>query len=134
MSTTPPQKLPGEEFRKHLFGQEAIARHVGGPSFRLAPELDAFFAKGLFDEVWQRPGLETRERSLVTIVTLTVLRAEGELAAHIAAGRRMGLSREAIVEAIYHLAYYAGLVTTHAGLAVADRVFAQEDADSASAE
>ena len=80
-----------------------------------------------FDGVWARPGLELRERSLVTIATLTALVLPTELASHVRIGLRNGLSREEIGETIMHVGVYAGVPAAVEGMRVVDEVFTALD-------
>jgi len=73
-----------------------------------APQLADFTDDVLFADVWQRPGLTPRERSLVTVAALTALGRDTQLAGHIRRALDNGLSPEELAEAFTHLAFYAG--------------------------
>jgi 4-carboxymuconolactone decarboxylase len=77
-------------------------------------------------DVWGRPGLDRRTRSAVTLGLLVALRAEHELAMHVRAARRNGLSPEEIGEVLLHAAIYAGLPAANAAFAIADEVIREE--------
>jgi 4-carboxymuconolactone decarboxylase len=62
----------------------------------------------LFGQVWARPDLSPRDRSLVTITSLVTAGNVEQLRAHVPMGLDNGLTREEIVEAITHVAFYAG--------------------------
>src|SRR5262249_1531544 len=62
----------------------------------------------LFGDIWTRPGLELRERSMITVTTLTVLARERELKTHLRGALNAGITREKITEMMIHLAHYAG--------------------------
>lgn len=62
-----------------------------------------------FGEIWSRPQLSRRDRSIVVISILVWLGAAAELAVHVPAGLRHGLSREEIEEIVSHLSLYAGI-------------------------
>jgi len=85
-------------------------------------------AENLFGDVWTRPGLEMRDRSLVTVAALTVLGRENELRAHLQGAINQGVTREQITEVMIHLAHYGGWPVAVAGLRVAGEVFASRDA------
>jgi 4-carboxymuconolactone decarboxylase len=72
------------------------------------PTLTDYVEHPLFGEVWADVALSPRERSLVTIAALVVLRAETELAAHLVRAINNGLSKAELSAAITHLAFYAG--------------------------
>ena len=74
-------------------------------------------------EVWDRPGLAQRDKSLVTIATLTALNLPNELKLHMQRGLSNGLSQEEISEAILHVAIYAGFPVAVEGMRVAKDLF-----------
>jgi len=76
--------------------------------------------------VWERPGLERRDRSLVTLAALVAMRAEGELAMHVRAAVRNGLTPDEIGEAILHTALYAGLPAANAAFRIAEQVLVDD--------
>jgi 4-carboxymuconolactone decarboxylase len=75
------------------------------------PKLAALVDDPLFSEIWERPGLSKRDRSLVTVAALVVLGRQQELAAHLLRARDNGLSKRELSEAITHLAFYGGFPT-----------------------
>ncbi|MFC6633816.1 carboxymuconolactone decarboxylase family protein [Microbulbifer taiwanensis] len=74
----------------------------------LAPKLGAITRELLFDDIWQSDILGGRERSLITLATLTALGRVEQLPFHLALAHRNGLSREELAEAFTHLAFYTG--------------------------
>jgi 4-carboxymuconolactone decarboxylase len=78
-------------------------------------------------EIWSRPGLARRDRSLVVISFLTAFGRELELPTHIVGGLNHGLTREEIDEIMVQISAYAGVPFALAGAGVAGRVFAQQD-------
>ncbi len=77
----------------------------------------------LFGDVWKRPGLSPRDRSLVTVASLVALYRMNELPFHLKRALENGVSREELVEAITHLAFYAGWPVASTALPIAKRVF-----------
>lgn len=75
------------------------------------------------DGVWSRPGLNQRDRSLITIAALCALHRPNELEIHIGRGLDNGLSREEICELIMHMAIYGGFPVAVEGMAIAKSVF-----------
>lgn len=84
----------------------------------------------LFGDVWARPGLPLRERSLITVAALTVLGREQELRMHLRGALRVGIERDTLRELMLHLAHYGGWPVAVAGLRVAGEVFAEADASA----
>jgi 4-carboxymuconolactone decarboxylase len=91
------------------------------------PKLVEMTEKYVFGDVWERPGLSKRDRSLIVIATLTALGWRDQLEGHIARGLANGLTREEIVEAITHLAMYAGWPAAMIASQIAVDVFDAED-------
>lgn len=77
----------------------------------------------LFGDVWERPELSKRDRSLVTITTLITLRASEQLQFHLQRGLENGLTQEEIVELITHLAFYSGWPATMSAVSIARKFF-----------
>ncbi|WP_311258632.1 carboxymuconolactone decarboxylase family protein [Microbacterium sp. WCS2018Hpa-9] len=93
----------------------------------IAPALAHYTDAVLFDEVWARPELSPRDRSLVTVSALVTLGAAEQLTFHLAFARDNGVTEEELVEAITHLAFYTGWPRAMAAIAVARSVFADEE-------
>src|ERR1700749_1973177 len=74
----------------------------------VAPMLAEITDKVLFGNIWERPGLSKRDRSLVTIASLVSLYRNNELPFHLKRAIENGLTLDEIVETITHLAFYAG--------------------------
>lgn len=73
-----------------------------------APGMVHYTDQVLFDEVWERPELSKRDRSLVTIAALTALGKTDQLQFHLFFARQNGVTDEELKEALLHLAFYAG--------------------------
>ena len=84
-------------------------------------------------EVWSRPGLSRRDRSLVVITFLNALRQDLELRAHIAGGLNHGLTREEVDEIFVQMGAYAGLPCGLTGARIAGEVFAGQDGETSRA-
>jgi 4-carboxymuconolactone decarboxylase len=83
----------------------------------LAPKLAELNTEVLFGDVWERPELSKRERSLITVASLVSLYRTEQLGFHLNRAMDNGLTREELVEAITHLAFYAGWPTAVSALA-----------------
>lgn len=93
------------------------------PLSAIAPKLAQLGEQVLFGDVWERPGLSKRDRSLITIAALTVLYRTDQLRGHIARGLDNGLTPDEIIEAITHLAFYGGWPTAVNAANLAHDVF-----------
>ena len=91
----------------------------------IAPALAAITDEVLFGDVWRRPGLSPRDRSLVPVAALVALYRTNELPTHLRLALQNGVTREELVEAITHLAFYAGWPTAATAVGVARRVFGE---------
>src|SRR5829696_1674652 len=77
----------------------------------------------LFSEVWKRPELSPRDRSLVTVAALTTGGNAGQLTFHLRYAKDNGVTEEELIEAITHLAFYAGWPKAFSAMAVAKQLF-----------
>ena len=73
-----------------------------------APKLMEVTDDVLFGDIWERPGLSPRERSLITVAALTALFRTNELPSHIKRARANGISKDELAELFTHLAFYTG--------------------------
>ena len=73
-----------------------------------APKLMEVTDDVLFGDIWERPGLSPRERSLITVAALTALYRTNELPSHIKRARANGISKDELAELFTHLAFYTG--------------------------
>ena len=100
-----------------------MTNDVKPPFADIAPALAAYTDQVLFGEVWKRPGLSARDRSLITVASLVALYRTNELPGHLKRALQNGLTRDEIVEAITHLAFYSGWPTAATALTIARGVF-----------
>lgn len=93
----------------------------------IAPHLTEVTDRVLFDDIWQRPGLSPRDRSLVTVSALIAGYRQNELPFHLKKALENGVTRDEIVEVVTHLAFYSGWPTASTALTVARQVFGEAD-------
>jgi 4-carboxymuconolactone decarboxylase len=110
----------GMSVRREVLGDEHVDRAVAGTTEFTAPFQD-LITRYAWGDIWSRPGLSRAERSLVTVTVLAALQHEGELAMHVKAALRNGLSPEQIREVLLQVAIYAGVPTGNRAFAVAQR-------------
>lgn len=106
-----------------LAQQQSRAQQLMGD---VAPKLAELTDDVLVGDVWERPGLAKRDRSLITVAALVALNRPEQLRSHIALARRNGVKEEEIVETITQLAFYAGWPNAIAAVGVAREVFKTE--------
>jgi 4-carboxymuconolactone decarboxylase len=90
-----------------------------------APELVRLTDDVLFGQVWPRPQLSPRDRSLITVAALTAGGNTEQLTYHLGLAKENGATEAELIEAITHLAFYAGWPKAMSAMAVAKRVFTQ---------
>jgi 4-carboxymuconolactone decarboxylase len=115
----------GERTRREVLGDEHVDRAQARATEFTQPFQD-FITRYAWGDVWSRPGLDRRQRSMITLAALTAVRAEGELELHVRAALRNGLTPEEISEVLLHTAVYAGVPAANAAFAVAQRVLEEE--------
>ena len=90
---------------------------------QIAPHLAQLTTNLLFGDLWERPGLSKRERSLITVAALTALYRTDQLRSHIRRALANGVTKEEIGELITHIAFYGGWPTAANAVQVAKQVF-----------
>lgn len=88
-----------------------------------APKLVSLTDDVLFGDVWARPELSARERSLITVASLITSGSTEQLTGHLRRARNNGLSETELKEVITHLAFYAGWPKAMSAITVAKQVF-----------
>jgi 4-carboxymuconolactone decarboxylase len=114
----------GMRVRREVLGDAHVDR-ANAKADEFTADFQAFITRYAWGEVWDRPGLDRRTRSVITLSVLATLRAEEELAMHVAAALRNGLTRDEIKEVLLQVAIYAGVPAANTAFAVAQRVLAE---------
>jgi len=111
----------GMAVRRAVLGDEHVDRAVAGttPFTRDFQELITAYAWG---EIWTRPGLDRRSRSMITLTALVALGHHEELAMHVRAARRNGLTDDEIKEVLLQTAIYCGVPAANTAFRIAQRV------------
>ncbi len=111
----------GERIRREVLGDAHVdrAKKLDSP---LSEPFSSFITRYAWGDIWSRPGLDRRTRSLVTIAALVALGRSEELGLHLVAALRNGLSEDEISEVLLHCAVYAGVPAANTAFAVARRV------------
>lgn len=92
-----------------------------------APKLVDLTDNVLFGDVWERPELSQRDRSLVTVASLVTSGSTDQLRCHLARARANGLTETELKETIIHLAFYAGWPKAMSAISVAKEIFNATD-------
>ncbi|HLQ24207.1 MAG TPA: carboxymuconolactone decarboxylase family protein [Gemmatimonadales bacterium] len=91
----------------------------------VVPKLVELSETVLYGDVWERPGLSKRDRSLITVAALVAMYRSDQLRGHIERALANGVTRDEIGEAITHLAFYSGWPTAMTAARIAKSVFDQ---------
>ena len=114
----------GMTVRRAVLGDAHVDRAVATTTSFTEPFQD-LITRYAWGEIWSRPGLTRAERSIVTLTVLAALQHENELAMHVRAALRNGLSPEQIQEVLLQVAVYAGVPAANRAFAVAQRVLSE---------
>lgn len=91
-----------------------------------APKLVELTDQVLFDDVWERPELSKRDRSLATVAALVAMNRLDQLRFHLTFAMQNGVKKEELIEVITHLAFYAGWPNAMSAILVAKEVLSNE--------
>lgn len=89
----------------------------------VAPKLAELTNDVVFGDIWERPGLSKRDRSLMVVAVLTALYRTDQLRGHIGRALDNGVTKDEIAEIITHMAFYAGWPTAANAVRVAKEVY-----------
>jgi 4-carboxymuconolactone decarboxylase len=112
----------GAELLRRMLGDDAAGK-VRQAWRDVCPEFEAYVVEFLAGEVWPRPGLDLRTRSLITVATLAAQGRPLGLELNLRMALRNGASRQEIIETLLHIAPYAGFPAAWEGLALARKIF-----------
>ena len=122
---TDDQHRRGMRIRREVLGDEHVDRAIARTTDDTAAFQD-FITRYAWGEIWARPGLDRRTRSAVTLTALTALGHFEELAMHIRAARRNGMTTEEIGEVLLQCAVYCGVPAANQAFHVLQRVLAED--------
>ena len=108
----------GMKVRREVLGDEHVDRAVANTT-EFTEAFQDFITRYAWGSVWTRDGLDRKTRSCITLAVLTALGRENEIAMHVRAALRNGLTPEEISEVLLHTAVYAGFPAANAAFAVA---------------
>jgi len=98
----------GLELRKQVLGAEHVDNSIANADDFTRP-LQELVTRYCWGDVWQRPGLDRQQRSLINLAMITALNRPHELRLHVRGALNNGLSRETIREVLLHTAVYCGV-------------------------
>jgi 4-carboxymuconolactone decarboxylase len=116
----------GMKVRREVLGDEHVDKAVANTT-GFSADFQDLITRYAWGEIWTRPGLDRRMRSAITLTALIALGRFEELAMHVRAARRNGLSEDEIKEVLLQSAIYCGVPAANSAFAVASSVLAEEE-------
>jgi 3-oxoadipate enol-lactonase/4-carboxymuconolactone decarboxylase len=111
----------GMEVRREVLGDEHVDNAIAKTT-KFTEDFQDLITRNAWGEIWTRPGLERRTRSAITLTALIALGHFEELAMHVRAAKRNGLTDGEIKEVLLQTAVYCGIPAANRAFAVADEV------------
>ena len=122
---TDPIHDAGMAVRREVLGDEHVDRAVAGTT-PFTADFQDYITRCAWGGVWTRDGLDRRTRSCISLAVLTALGHHDELALHVRAARRNGLTPDEIGEVLLHTAVYAGVPAANSAFARAQAVLRED--------
>ncbi len=114
----------GMAVRRAVLGDAHVDRAIANTTDFTRPFQD-FITRYAWGEIWSRPGLTKQQRSIVTLTVLAAMQHEDELAMHVKAALRNGLTEEQIQEVLLQVGLYAGVPVANRAFAIANRAIGE---------
>lgn len=114
----------GTTVRRAVLGDSHVDRAVASAD-ALTSDFQDFVTRYAWGDIWSRTGLDRRTRSCITLAVLATLHQDEELALHVRAAVRNGLTSAEIAEVLLHTAVYAGVPAANRAFAIAQRALAE---------
>ncbi|HYK07596.1 MAG TPA: 4-carboxymuconolactone decarboxylase [Gaiellaceae bacterium] len=115
----------GMEVRREVLGDEHVDRALARRT-EFTADFQDLITRYAWGEIWTRPGLDRRTRSCITLTALVAGGHQHELAMHVRAALRNGLTPDEIKEVLLHSAVYCGVPAANSAFAIAQEVLAEE--------
>jgi 4-carboxymuconolactone decarboxylase len=113
------RRARGMEIRRAVLGEAHVERARAGTT-DLGAEFQDLITRYAWGEIWARPGISRRTRSLLTVAMLVALNRPEELRLHLRAAAACGVTREELREVLLHAAVYCGVPAAHAAIQLAE--------------
>jgi 4-carboxymuconolactone decarboxylase len=126
------RRTQGMAVRRAVLGDAHVDAAVAGTTAFTAP-LQDLIARFAWGDIWSRPGLDRRTRSMLTVALLAGLGQDHELGMHLRGAIRNGVTPEEITEILLHTAVYAGVPKANRAFAIAQDVLGAAGVESAQA-
>ncbi len=117
----------GMRVRREVLGDEHVDAAVAGTT-EFTRDFQDLITRYAWGDVWSRPGLDRRTRSCITLMALVARNNHHELAMHVRAALRNGVTADEIKEVLLQAAIYCGVPSANRAFAIADEVLSEEGA------
>jgi len=114
----------GMRIRREVLGDEHVDRAMANTT-EFTAKFQDYITRAAWGSVWTRDGLDRKTRSCITLAVLTALHCENEIAMHVRAAIRNGLTADEIGEVLLHTGVYAGVPAANAAFAIAQQTLAE---------
>ena len=114
----------GMRIRREVLGDEHVDRAIEGTT-EFTRDFQELITRYAWGEIWARPGLDRKTRSAITLTALTALNHHHELALHVRAALRNGMTEDEIKEVLLQSAIYCGVPAANRAFAIANEVLAE---------
>ena len=125
MTTRDETHAAGMSVRRAVLGDDHVDRAVAATT-EFSADFQDLITRYAWGEIWTRPGLDRRSRSMITLTAMVARGHHDELAMHVRAARRNGLSVDEIKEVLLQSAIYCGVPDANTAFRIAGAVLAQE--------
>jgi len=119
----------GMTVRRQVLGDAHVDRATASKT-EFTAEFQEFITRYAWGAIWTRPGLDRRTRSCITVAMLAALGRHEELAMHVRAALRNGVTRDELREVLLQTAVYAGVPAANSAFAVASRTLEEIDREA----
>ena len=126
MAVNPKLLEQGLEIRSTVLGKAHVER-ARGRATPFTQDFQDYITQYCWGDVWGRPGLERKTRSMLTIAMLAALGQHEELKLHVRASRNTGVTQDEVKEVLLQVAVYAGIPAANSAFQVARRVYEEEE-------
>jgi 4-carboxymuconolactone decarboxylase len=122
---TDEERERGMQIRREVLGDEHVDAAIERTS-EFTADFQDLITRYAWGEIWSRPGLDRRTRSAITLTALVALGRFDELAMHVKAALRNGLTEDEIKEVLLQSGIYCGIPAANSAFAVAQRALEEE--------
>jgi len=126
MAVNPKLLEQGLEIRSTVLGKAHVER-ARGRATPFTQDFQDYITQYCWGDVWGRPGLERKTRSMLTIAMLAALGQHEELKLHVRASRNTGVTQDEVKEVLLQVAVYAGIPAANSAFQIARRVYEEEE-------